>query len=584
MAARPRSVEGAATCLALLAMLACNPRDRATGEASPARTVSSAAATPSVAPVVSLLEARLDNPAAYVPPQCYTQTRDADGTVHNPCFTCHTRAERPNFVDDEALQIHYDFRAPARENRWMNLYVDRRADVAAVTDEEILRHVRTSNYRAGERLLLAETLHPRQGGKLPEAWDVDHDGRWGGYVPDAHFDFDERGFDRDPKGAPTGWRAYAYYPFPGVFFPTNGSAGDVLFRLPAAFREGEDGRYDPTVYRVNLALTEALIKRRDVAIEAVDEEALGVDLDQDGKRGRATRVAFRPEAMRYVGRARLEQAAGKIALEPGLFPGGTELLHSVRYLDVVNGEVTMAARFKELRYARKAAWVSSDKLAELAAAEARELRDYPDRLERMLGEPEHGLSNGQGWLYQGFIEDRDGALRPQTLEETTFCMGCHRGVGATTDGVFSFRRKLDASAQAEGWFHWTQHGLRGLAEPQAADGRYEYTFYLEQNGAGDDLRDNEEVIAKFFHGQALRPDVVARLHGDIAELLLPSPQRALMLDATYRSIVLAQSFTRGRDATLTPAARVHRRVEPHQATGIITPVAAPLAPRPAFTP
>ena len=527
--------------------------------------------------MASLLDPRSTNPAPYIPPQCYTKTEDDDGSVHNPCFTCHTRPERPNFVDDEALQLSYDFPAPARENRWASVFVDRSASVAAISDEEILAYVRRGNYRRGERLLLADTLS-----SLPRAWDVDGDGRWGGYVPDAYFDFDESGFDRDPRGAPTGWRAYGYHPFPGVFFPTNGSAGDVLIRLPAEYRQGEDGAYDERVYRVNLAVVEALIKRRDVAIASIDEASLGVDLDGDGDEGHATKVAFKENAdgMSYVGKARLAQRAGDVVLEPGLFPGGTELLHSVRYLDVVDGEVVMAARFKELRYARKAAWVGADKLAVLAAAEALEERDYPDRLEKVMGEPEHGLSNGQGWLYQGFIEDVRGELWPQTYEESAFCMGCHGGIGATTDGVFSFPRKLDASAHAEGWFHWSQRGLRGLPEPKGQDGRYEYTFYLEQNGAGDDLRDNTEVIARFFDADALRPEAVARLHDDIAELLVPSPARVLVLDKAYLTIVRAQSFVEGRDATVTPAVNVHRRVEPNQRTGVKEPVVAPLGPVP----
>ena len=282
--------------------------------------------------------------------------------------------------------------------------------------------------------------------------------------------------------------------------------------------------------------------------------------------------------MAYVGKAGLAQRAGEMVLQPGLFPRGTELLHSVRYLDVVDGDVVMGARFKELRYAHKAAWTSGDKLEKLAAAEALEERDYPDRLEKVMGEPEHGLSNGRGWLYQGFIEDAGGALRPQTFEESAFCMGCHGRIGATTDSVFSFPRKLDGSGHARGWFHWTQRGLRGLAEPKGQDGRYEYTFYLEQNGAGDDLRDNAEVIERFFDGNDLRPAALARLHDDIAELLVPSPERALVLNKAYLTIVRAQSFVEGRDATVSPAVRVHRRVAPNEPTGVTEPVAAPLGP------
>jgi hypothetical protein len=48
-------------------------------------------------------------------------------------------------------------------------------------------------------------------------------------------------------------------------------------------------------------------------------------------------------------------------------------------------------------------------------------------------------------------------------------------IGATTDGMFAFARKLGAGAPARGWFHWSQHGLRGLPEPRRKDGRFEYT-------------------------------------------------------------------------------------------------------------
>ena len=30
----------------------------------------------------------LENRAAYIPPQCYTKTEDAQGVAHNPCQTC----------------------------------------------------------------------------------------------------------------------------------------------------------------------------------------------------------------------------------------------------------------------------------------------------------------------------------------------------------------------------------------------------------------------------------------------------------------------------------------------------------------
>jgi hypothetical protein len=161
-----------------------------------------------------------------VPPQCYTKTQDATGKVHNPCFTCHVDTPAPNYISDGALQLAYEFGPPALQNRWTNLFVDRTAEIAAVTDEQITAYVRRSNY-----VDLTRTL-----ADPPHAWDRDRDGKWTGFVPDAAFEFDADGFDRTPTGQDTGWRAYTYFPVPGGFWPTNGSFGDAMIRLPEVFR------------------------------------------------------------------------------------------------------------------------------------------------------------------------------------------------------------------------------------------------------------------------------------------------------------------------------------------------------------
>ncbi len=243
-------------------------------------------------------------------------------------------------------------------------------------------------------------------------------------MPDAWFRFDDRGFDHAPDGAPTGWRAFAYYPFVGAFLPTNGSMGDVAVRLPDPFRQDATGRWDQGVYEINLAIVEALVTRTDVPIEPTDERALGVDLDRDGVLGQALRVAFdgRPDgttAMRYAGRA---GGGARLAIAPGLFPEGTEFLHSVRYLDVdPSGAVAMAPRMKELRYARKARWLSHADLKTRAQSEVFEQQEAPDGAAHVLWEHDRGITNGQGWLFQGFIEAADGSLRPQSYEETVYC-------------------------------------------------------------------------------------------------------------------------------------------------------------------
>lgn len=484
----------------------------------------------------------LANPTAYIPAQCYTRTRDAGGAIHNPCYACHQTSRAPNYVDDEDLQLSYAFPEPALRNPWANLFVDRRAAVAAIPDEEILRYVRTDNYHdAHGAPVLARTL-----AELPPGWDVDGDGLWGGYVPDATFRFDERGFDRRDDGSFTGWRAFAYYPFLGTFFPTNGSTDDVLIRLPEVFRNDAEGRFDAEVYATNLAAVEALIRHEE-------------------------------REVRFVGAAGLAQERGELRPLPGLFPQGTEFLHSVRYVDVADdGEARLSARMKELRYARKVAHPSYGSLEQAALREAREDRATPDRTHEIVGDPEHGVRTSLGWVFQAFIEDREGALRPQTFEEHVACVGCHGGVGATTDGIFSFARRLPRTAFQEGWFHPSQRGLRGIPDPRREDGRPEYATYLRENGAGDELRGNLEVHVRFFTAEGReRREAFAALARDVSVLLLPSRERALEMAKAYLGIVRAQSYRDGRDAPLLPATEVHREIEAGAPTGLERPVTGP---------
>ncbi len=509
-----------------------------------------------------------DNPFAFIPPQCWTKTRDAAGTIHNPCYTCHVAAPEPNFARDEDLQLSYDFAADAARNPWANLFVDRRPAIAATSDGEILAYVREDNHQAPDgSLSLAKRLEAP-----PPEWDVNGDGIWSGYRPDVWFAFDEEGFDRDPQGQRTGWRAYAYKPLPGAFWPTNGSADDVAIRLPQAFRERADGIPDDTIYALNLAILESLITQRDVAIPPTGEGALGVDLDRDGTMGIATRVtfAFDPRdgvTMSWVGRAKDELVAERVHLAALLFPEGTEFVHSVRYLDVApDGTVHPASRLKELRYARKLGWRSYTRLMQEAQREMREATLDPDRPERYFGDLERGISNGKGWTLQGFIEATDGTLRPQTYEESLTCVGCHGAIGRNVDSIVSFPRKVPDRSAGDGWYHWSaQRPLAALAD---SDG--EYARYLRENGAADEFRANAEAWSRFTDDQGkLDPAKVAQLGQAIGKLVAPSPARALALNKAYRPLVLEQSFIKGRIPVLEPLdATVHREVEPETPTGI----------------
>lgn len=520
----------------------------------------------------------LRNLTAYIPPQCYTEVADAaTGRVENPCFTCHVRARVPNYVNDPDLQESYAFPGPGTTNPWTNLFVDRSAAIAAVADAEIDTWVATDNYfDADGTITLARKL-----AELSPDWDADKDGRWAGFVPDVRFAFDDEGFDIAPDGTPTGWRAFAYVPLPATFWPANGSTDDVLIRLPEIYRSDATGAYDAETYKLNLAITEALIKRADVAIDPVDEAAHGVDLDKDGTIGTADHIAFdwapkQGRTMSWVGAAKAAQEAGAAPLAAGLFPQGTEFLHTVRYIDVASGNVAMAPRMKEVRYARKTAWQTYAELEDWALGELKEDSDFPDRTKQFLGNVETGIGNGTGWRYQGFIEDGDGALRPQTFEETVFCMGCHGSIGVTDDSAFAFPRKLAADgAHARGWYHWTQKGLQGTPDPVRADGNREILYYLLQNGAGDEFRNNREILARaFLPDGTIDPAFAAALETDVTAALFPSAERARSLNKAYREVVLEQSFARGRDAVASPAEHVHRSVEQDEPTGIVDPLRA----------
>lgn len=519
-----------------------------------------------------------------VPAQCFTRTQDEPGgPVQNPCYVCHSDARAPNFAATPELQLAYDFPqirgGTDIVNDWTNLFVDRRVAIATIDDAAMLRYVRTDNYHGKSGSIdLADRL---ASDALPENWDVDGNGRWDGYVPDAAFQFDDEGFDIDPDGNPTGWRAYGYYPFPGAFMPTNGAFDDVLIRLPADFRENDEGKPDRQIYRTNLAIVEALIRRADVAIDATDEAALGVDLDRDGQLGIATRVRYdwaptEGREMSWVGRARSTHADGKLRPLAGLFPRGTEFLHSVRYLDIADdGRVAPAARMKELRYAVKRHALSWSELKLQALDEEKEAAINPDRREIVLGDAERGMDNSLGWRYQGFIENADGRLRPQSYDESSFCVGCHRGVSSTEDGNFSFVRKR-SDGPGQGWGDWGRKPYDGLADPLDQDGKGVFAHYLEVNRAGDEFRSNDEVQSRFFDAKgAPRADAFAALETDLSTLLLPSRERAQALNKAYWLIVQEQSFVHGRDPVIAPAKNVMQQVELGRETGIAAPLPTP---------
>jgi hypothetical protein len=524
------------------------------------------------------------NKAAYVTSQCYTKTVDENGKVHNPCMACHINSVIPNYVNDTDLQEARDFSIYSFKNHFINLFKDRRSLIEKISDENIVTYIREDNYKESNGTL---KLANRLTNNLPSEWDRNKNGKWNGYMPDCYFNFDNEGFDMTPEGNYTGWRAFGYYPFLGTFWPTNGSTDDVLIRLHKDFQQNSKGEFDLEVYKLNLAIVEALIKEKDISLPTtVDETKYGVDLNQDGDISTSDVIVFPKRyvdtanlidfPMSYVGKAKELLEAGNYHIAPALYPEYTEFLHTVRYVDFneTDKSITMAPRMKELRYAIKRQWFRYIDLKILVENEVWEKESHPGEvIRRINGSTETGTLNGQGWVFQGFIEDKEGELRPQNFEENMYCIGCHSGIGATTDSTFAFKRKFDGNVSLQdGWYHWKQKvdGFTNIPEPKLPNGDGEYETYLRVNGAGDEFRANDEVKEKFFETNGtLKISEIEKMRANISYLVNPSVERAIKLNKAYKIIVDEQSFIYGRDTLLQPVANtVHKEVTIGESTEI----------------
>lgn len=477
----------------------------------------------------TVTDERITNLEAPIPPQCYTKTEEKN----NPCYTCHQNYDRENEkrmnqLDDGHLQGGYMFSDVGVTNHWSNLFVDRRDWQASISDEQILRYINQDNY---------SNLAPRL--KQQD---------WAGFIPDldnyhlAADAFDEQGLARDNSH----WVAFNYKPFPGTFWPTNGSTDDVVIRLPAAFRE-QNGTYQWQVYLLNLSLLEMAIKQRsELSIPGTDETTIGTDLNGDGSiAGTVHTLAKRSH---YLG------DASDIPLAFQQYPEGTELMHSVRYVGIgEDGTIGVPPRMKELRYMRK--------IRELENYDVRSRydRERKDKLMGLLPDfvnlHERGMENGMGWLMQGFIEDYSGDLRPQTYEENLFCMGCHAAVGITIDQTFAFARKVDGAAG------WGYINLRGMPDaPNISEPGGEIRNYLKRAGGGSEFRENPEMVEKWYQPDgSLNEEAIAA--ADVYTLITPSRERGLQLNKAYTHIVRHQSYIHGRDATWLPAQNVFKEVD-----------------------
>lgn len=469
------------------------------------------------------------NPEPTIPPQCYTKTA---GTA-NPCWACHTTRNGENDKADWGLQEVYAFSPAGNRNHWHNLFADRQRDIAQISDAEVLAHIRADNYTPLRRQAKSFTQ---------------------GYQPDLDYarGFDAEGFARDGSG----WRAFRYKPFPGVFWPTNGATDDVLIRLPAIYRQDAQGRDSRAIAQLNLAILEAALTVADTVpdarlarrIEPVSEVLAGLDLDGDGKLATATRIAGLPKT--YAG------AASGEPVNRWRYPQGTEFIHGVRYVDP-DAPGLLSTRLKELRYSRKQ--LAPDRSGLIAAYRADNEEKLAGRVPVFKGSAEAGLMNSFGWVYQGWIEDAQGALRPQTLEETYACMGCHGGLGITVDSSFSFPRKVPAAAG------WAYQSIAGIADvPMAGHRDGEVLTWFRRTQGGDEFRNNRELLARFFPKGRLDEAALRRAapggDRDLLWLLAPSRERALTLDKAYLALVRRQGFAAGRDVVLTPPHNVHREI------------------------
>jgi len=555
---------------------------------------------------IDLKHNKLINESAYISSQCYTKTEDISNKnlLHNPCYSCHKKNKEPNFsFQDDDLQMAYDFPESALKNPWTNLFKDRTEEVSKISDKEILKYINSNNYSKNNQIILNNKLK-----NIPKKWDYNNNGKWDGYIPDCYFNFDDEGFDKDSNSNYTGWRSFAYRPFLGTFWPTNGSTDDVLIRLDKVFMQDNDGKFNLDIYKLNLSIVESLIKQADVGIEPTDEKRYDYDINQNGKLDIAKKIVFKwrqPKynsktfkisdfSMTYVGKAKKLLEENEYLIAPGLYPVGTEFLHSVRYIGIdKDDEIVMSPRMKELRYGKKISWKTYYELKNTGIEEIKDKDDFPDRLEQFIGNSEIGLYNALGWRYQGFIEDKQGELRPQSYEETYFCMGCHNNIGAIADSTFVFQRKLEHSDFRKGWYHWTQKGLKGISDMLLKNGDTEYVQYLKINNAGDEFRQNKELIEKFFikdwekDKQNIEKDLLLKLENpetylkqywkvkkeevkkvkkDISHLILPSPKRAMELNKSYKIIVEEQSYIYGRDPHIKPLINVHKEIQEGQMT------------------
>lgn len=404
------------------------------------------------------------NPHAHIPAQCYIETSHG---AQNACLFCHTDGvyklqlgnNNPmaglnpnvgNLQEDYAFGvIDYPFVVNSSINPWINTLKPEvlRQAVDALgyrpQDWDMQAYIRQDNWKAAFAQRPGSVKDWDSGinspfrlfpGLSPDDLPAQGDG----FVRSS---VQERGFFNDGKGWITGWRAVNFMPY-GIFSPMTGSVSGIYIRLPQNFMQNAQGEFDLATYQANLELIERNI--------------------QDRLRGETA----------YVGKASDE------TIIRGQYPLGTEFAHPLHYVDVqADGSDasispfsgTRSARVKEIRWMYKAhPWHPEEFGLGLKKESA------PVYANREQG----WIENGVGWILAGWIEDKDGALRPQTPSELTQCVGCHSGnvrqqdigqnevytsgTGNTIDSTWALPRKFAGEA---GWQEMNYLGYR--AKPQA---------------------------------------------------------------------------------------------------------------------
>ena len=473
------------------------------------------------------------NAESVIPPQCYTKTEGAN----NPCYACHQSykesPDRPNTMNDGDLQGEYQFSDLGTKNHWKNLFVDRTQLIENISDEEIKQWISQDNY--------ADFVEQFSSNK-----------NWKGEVtPIKNLAYPNKAFDGIGLAKDDSyWVAFNYKPFPSTFWPTNGSTGDAMIRLPKAFRE-KNGKFSVDIYFANLALVEMTMKgAKSISIIPVSEHLIGVDID--GNNQLASNVNQINLRSHYLGDAK------NIALSNLLYPENTEFLHTVRYIGVNDdGTVYNAQRMKEVRYMKKHSFKDKAELASEYYLEAKEKHFENLPQVHLLGDK--GVNSNMGWTLNAYIENAKGELRHQNSQELAFCSGCHKTIGSTLDQTFSFPRKIDGS---KGW------GYINLAEqkdaPNVGEVQGEILTYFQRVGGGDEFRQNKEMLKRWFNKDGTVNSKKVSSAKSVYELITPSAQRALKLNKAYLSIVREQSYIFGRDANLTSATNVFKQVDESQ--------------------